>query len=71
MTEARARPAGSFVVLVLAVQAAALRADRGLAAAPAGRFRVVYVQPRTADEQALVGLIKASQLGNVADGLSS
>jgi putative metallopeptidase DUF4344 len=42
----------------------------GSAATPAGRFKVVYAQPRTQDEQVLVGLIKASQLGRVADGLS-
>jgi Putative metallopeptidase len=42
----------------------------GHGATQPGRFKVVYVQPRTADEKLLVGLIKASRLNDVAAGLS-
>jgi hypothetical protein len=64
------------LVIVLACAAAVAVPATGIAGqghhgrAERGRFLVWYAKPRNADERVLVGLVKASRLGDVMAGLS-
>jgi hypothetical protein len=59
--------AAGALVLALAVPAGVAARSQ---AAPAGKFKVVYAQGKSADETFLIKLIKASQLDAVAASLS-
>jgi hypothetical protein len=57
-------------LLVAAAAAVVLVVASASAATPAGRFRVVYAQPRSQAEQTYVELLKASKLEDVVAELS-
>jgi hypothetical protein len=59
------------LVAALALPAASLGASTGAGGGENGTFLVTYVQGKTADERFLIGLIKASELDQVAASLST